>query len=144
MKYEHIDPIEDLVYTRELLNKKWAEKTTEQRQEKQNINAADCRIYMRGQVWIIEHEGELLYYETHSESYPFFEMAFHYMNVEKRAKWKTVGELITFRQAIREATVQGTDYCETILEEPLTTRIYQKFMKFARAHDLMHHGGHTF
>lgn len=144
MKYKIINPREDLGYTRELLDKRWNENTREARQAKYKLNAADCKIYMRGQVWIIEHEGDILYYETHSESYPFFENAFHFMNVEKRAAWKTVGELITFRQAIREATVQGTDYCETILEEPLTTRIYQKFMRFARAHDLIHHGRHTF
>lgn len=144
MKYKIVNPKEDLGYTRELLNKRWSENTTEAIQAKHNLNAADCKIYMRGQVWIIEHEGDILYYETHSENYPFFENVFHFMNVEKRAAWKTVGELITFRQAIREATVQGTDYCETILEEPLTTRIYQKFMRFARAHDLYHHGSHTF
>ncbi|MBW8334852.1 MAG: hypothetical protein K0M40_22740 [Prolixibacteraceae bacterium] len=144
MKYEITNPKEDLGFTRDLLNKRWNANTRAGRQEKHKLNAADCTIYMRGQVWIIEHENDLLYYETHSDNYPFFEMAFHYMNVQKRAAWKTVGELITFRQAIREATVQGTDYCETILEEPLTTRIYKKFMRFARSHDLCHHGSHTF
>ncbi|MEI6138271.1 MAG: hypothetical protein WCP85_03355 [Mariniphaga sp.] len=111
---------------------------------KHEVNAADCEIYKRGKVWIIEHSGDVLYYETHSDNYPFFESAFHYMNPAKWADWKTVGELVTFRQAIREATVQGTDYCDTILEEPLTHKTYRKFMRFARAHDLRHHGSHTF
>ena len=138
MKYEVINPDEDIIVTRELLEGYYKDPL-----EKWKINAADCRIFMRGQVWIIEHEGEVLYYETHSEAYPFFENAFHYMNVEKRAKWKTLGELITFRNAIREATVQGTDYCD-LLEEPLSEKTYREFMRFARAHDLIHHGSHTF
>lgn len=144
MKYETINPKEDLGYTIELLEKNWNANTRASRQNMHGLNAADCKIYMRGKVWVIEYNGDVLYYETHNEDYPFFENAFHFMNVVKRASWKTVGELILFRQAIREATVQGTDYCETILEEPLTTRTYNKFMKFARAHDLCHHGDHTF
>lgn len=139
MEYEIINPAEELKITRALLEKHYISSPGTYA-----INAADCRIYMRGKVWVIEYKGDVLYYETHSETYPFFETAFHYMNVQKRAAWKTVGQLITFRQAIREATVQGTDYCETILEEPLTIRIYQKFMRFARAHDLCHHGSQTF
>ena len=111
MKYEIINSKEDLSYTRKLLNKKWDANTREARQEKYSLNAADCKIYMRGQVWIIEHENDILYFETHSDNYPFFEMAFHYMNVENRAAWKTVGELITFRQAIREATEIGRASC---------------------------------
>lgn len=139
MKYKIINPEEDLITTRELLESRYISSG-----EKDKLNVDDCKIYMRGQVWVIEHENDVLYYETHSENYPFFEIACHYMLTEKRAKWKTVDELTTFRQAIREATVQGTDYCETILEEPLTKRIYQKFMRFARTHDMGHHGCHTF
>jgi hypothetical protein len=142
MKYEIINPDEDIIVTRELLKSYYKDPL-----EKWKINAADCRIFMRGKVWIIEHEGDVLYYETHSEAYPFFENAFHYMNVEKRAKWKTLGELITFRNAIREATVQGTDYCERFLEDedkPLTKDIYKEFLRYARAHDFIHHGSHTF
>jgi|SRR5665647_276965 len=139
MKYKIINPEEDLSTTIEFLESKHLSSG-----RKSKLNIADCKIYMRGQVWVVEHEKDVLYYETHSENYPFFEIACHYMITEKRAAWKTVDELTTFRQAIREATVQGTDYCETILEEPLTTRIYQKFMRMARAHDLCHHGGHTF
>jgi hypothetical protein len=144
MKCQIINPEEDLKKTHELVSLNWNSFAPEWRKKKHKLNAAECEIYKRGQVWIVEHDGVILYYETHSEDYPFFEMAFHYMNVEKVRKWKTVGELITFRQAIREATVQGTDYVETILEEPLTERTYRKFMKFARAHDLMHHGEYTF
>jgi len=139
MKYEIVNPDEAIEVTIEFINKVDINSKADAA-----INAADCRIYMRGKYWIIEKDGRILYHEFHNESYPFFETAFHYMNASKRAAWKTVGELITFRQAIREATVQGTDYRDTILEDPLTTRIYRKFMKFARAHDLMHHGGHTF
>ncbi len=109
-----------------------------------NLNAADCRIYMRGKVWVIKFQEDIIYYETHSDNYPFFEAAFHVLNIEKRAKWKTVGTLITLRQAIREATVQGTDYREMLYEKPLTKETYKTFMRLARAHDLVHHGSHTF
>lgn len=139
-----INQDEDLEQTRKHLNLNWNAFTSEFRQKKHSLNAAECKIYKRGRVWVIEHDGVVLYYETHNEDYPFFEMAFHFMNVETVRKWKTVGELITFRQAIREATVQGTDYVETILEEPLSEKIYRKFMRFARSHDLQHHGNHTF
>jgi hypothetical protein len=144
MKYEVIYPDEALTVTSELITANRNAYTHEIREAKHSLNAAACKIYMRGQVWIVEHDGIILYREVHSEEYPFFEMAFHYMNVEVVRKWKTVGELITFRQAIREATVQGTDYVETIIEEPLTERTYRKFMRFARAHDFTHHGSHTF
>ncbi len=144
MKYEVINPDEALEVTREFVTANRNAYTSEIREAKHTLNAAECKIYMRGQVWILEHDGIILYSETHQESYPFFEMAFHFMNVEVVRKWKTVGELITFRQAIREATVQGTDYVETIIEEPLTERTYRKFMRFARAHDFIHHGDNTF
>lgn len=138
MKYEHISPNEILGKTRKICQQLYGPTESDYR-----LNAADCKIFMRGQVWIVSHEGNVLYYETHSEAYPFFENAFHYMNVEKRAVWKTVGELINFRNAIREATVQGTDCCD-LLEEALTIKIYRTFMRMARAHDLIHHGMHTF
>jgi len=144
MKYKLINQDENSKVTIEFLELNWNAFTREFRQKKHSLNASECNIYMRGRVWVIEHDGVVLYYETHNEDYPFFEMAFHYMNVEAVRKWKTVGELITFRQAIREATVQGTDYIETILEEPLSEKTYRKFMKFARAHDLQHHGSNTF
>lgn len=144
MKYQVINPEEDLKKTHELVSLNWKSFAPEWRQKKHSLNTAECQIYKRGQMWIVEHDGVILYYETHVENYPFFEMALHFMNPGKVRKWKTVGELITFRQAIREATVQGTDYVDTILEEPLTEKIYRKFMKFARAHDLIHHGEYTF
>ncbi|HZK94401.1 MAG TPA: hypothetical protein VFC67_09355 [Prolixibacteraceae bacterium] len=139
MKYQIVTPEEDLTRTLKMIEEMYNPSIVIS-----GINTADCKIFKRGQVWIILHDGTILYYETHSEDYPFFETACHYMLTGKRAAWKTVDELITFRQAIREATVQGTDYCETILQEPLTTRIYQEFMRMARAHDLCHHGCHTF
>lgn len=144
MKYQVIKPDENLEVTQDFVSQNWDSFTPELRQEKHTINASECKIYMKGQVWIVQHDGVVLYSETHMEDYPFFEMALHYMNPGAVRKWKTAGELITFRHAIREATVQGTCYVETILEEPLSERTYRKFMRFARAHDLVHHGEHTF
>ncbi len=144
MKYQIINPDEKIEVTLEFVNANMKAFTPQFRHSKRNLNTTDCNIYRRGKIWIIEHDGVILYNETHNENYPFFEMAFHFMDPSKSRKWKTVSELATFRQAIREATVQGTDYVETILEEPLSERTYRKFMRFARAHDFVHHGGHTF
>lgn len=138
MKYKTIEPDEAPEATIKAIRRKVVKYG-----HKFELNTADCEIYRRGKFWIIEHDGDVIYYETHSENYPFFESAFHLMCPAKRADWKTVRELATFRQAIREATVQGTDYCD-MLEEPLTLQTYREFMRFARAHDLQHHGSHTF
>jgi hypothetical protein len=107
------------------------------------INANDCQIYVRGLRWIIEYNGKIIYDEHRSVEYPFFESALHFMNPANRAKWKTVAELATFRQAIREATVQGTDYCD-MLRENISRRQYNEFMILAREHDAIHHGSNTF
>ncbi len=111
--------------------------------DRRKINTDDCEIYVRGERWVIEYEGKVIYDEYRSFEYPFFENALHFMNPSNRAVWKTVGELVTFRQAIREATVQGTDYCD-MLYENISKRQYNEFMKLARAHDKVHHGSNTF
>lgn len=144
MKYQHIQPKEAIRDTLDIIHINWNIVTDKYRERLSKKNAGECKIYMRGQYWIIEHEGIILYYEFHHKSYPFFEMAFHYMNPEEIEMWKTVDELITFRIAIREATVQGTDYVNSILKQPLTKEIYLQFMELARAHDLIHHGSNTF
>ena len=145
MQYLIINPEENHDYTIDFLDIKWNSQSDILRDSKKSLNAGECKIYMRGQVWIVEHDEMVLHYETHIEDYPFFEMAFHFMDVATFRKWKTVKELLTFRQAIREATVQGTSYVETFLEEDsLTEKQYRKFLKFARAHDLVHHGVNTF
>ena len=145
MKYQTINPDEILIDTISFLDAKWDLQLESERENMKNINVAECKIYMRGQVWIVEHNDVILYYEVHHKSYPFFELAIYYMDVVSFRKWKTVKELLTFRQAIREATVQGTDYVETFLnKKSISERQYRMFLKFSRAHDLVHHGDNTF
>ena len=144
MKYQFINKDEKLTDTINFLDIKWNSQSNIQRNSKKNLNVSECKIYMRGQVWIVEHDEIVLYYETHIKNYPYFEMAFHYMDVETYRKWKTVNELATFRQAIRESFAQGTNYFEVFITEPITEKKYRKFLKFARAHDLVHHGDNTF
>jgi hypothetical protein len=88
VKYAIINEGEDISVTRKELEKRYS--STEELRE---LNAAECEIYKRGQVWVIEHDGIVIYDEVHSEQYPFFENAFHYMNVEQIEKWKTVRNL---------------------------------------------------
>lgn len=138
MKYAIVNDGEDILATRKELEKRYSSSD-----ELRQVNAADCEIYKRGQVWVIEHDGIVLYDEVHSKEYPFFENAFHYMNVAERADWKTVGNLIAFRQAIREDAVNGRGLSD-MLEEPLTEKTFDGFMKLSRAADLAHHRQHTF
>lgn len=138
MKYAIINEGEEISVTREELEKRYSSL-----KELRTVNAADCQIYKRGQVWVIEHDGFVLYDEVHSEQYPFFENAFHYMNVAERANWKTVDNLISFRQAIREDAVNWRGLAD-MLEEPLTKKIFTEFMKLSRAADIVHHGQNTF
>lgn len=107
------------------------------------INTADCNIYVRGQYWVIEYEGKVIYYEYHQPRYPFFETALHWMNPVKTAKWKTVQNLTSFRQAIREDTVNWRGLTE-LIEPPLTYKGFIHFMKLSRSADLLHHGQYTF
>ena len=137
MKYSVINEGEDLLFTRQELEKRYAYS-----KELSKLNVADCKIYMRGKVWVIEYDGKVLYDEFHSLEYPFFENAFHYMNVEERAKWKTVGNFIAFRHAIREDAVNCRGLFD-MLEDPLTEKIFTEFMKLSRAADIVHHGQST-
>lgn len=67
------------------------------------------------------------------------------MQLEKPAKWKTLDKLISLRMGIRQTEVNGCGYVEAILEdEEMTLKLYQKFMRLARAHDIQHHGSPTF
>lgn len=138
MKYKILHPKEDPEETLQFVEAK-RDKNIDCRK----INAADCAIYLRGQRWVVEYNSKVLYDEHRSEHYPFFENALHFMNPSRRAKWKTVAELVKFRQAIREATVQGTDYCD-MLYENISQKKYREFLVLARAHDVVHHGSHTF
>lgn len=142
MRYEVINPSEARLETLKIIE----QSDTDFRCDKTQINAADCDIYLRGETWIIEYEGVIIYEEYRSERYPFFEQAIHYMNPSIKADWKTVSELTTFRNAIRETTVAtmfGGDLLEELYEN-ITKEDYDQFMIGARDLDKMHHGVNTF
>jgi len=108
-----------------------------------NANLNDCEIYWRGKYLILEYDGIIHYWD--SFPYCFFKQAVEFMELEKPAKWKTLKKLISLRMGIRQTEVNACGYVDTILEnERMTLSLYQKFMRFARAHDLRHHGSHTF
>jgi uridine phosphorylase len=66
------------------------------------------------------------------------------MNSDNVKKWKTVRALITFRQAIRDASVQGYVVTEDYLYENISKVDYDTFLRVARKYDKMHHGSVTF
>lgn len=137
MIYKTINQHEELSFTVRQLEKKYDCHNSE------SINTADCDIYKRGEFWVIEYQSKVLYYEYHHPDYPFFEMALHYMNPSKVARWKTVENLTCFRQTIREDAVNWRGLIDTI-EEPLTLKQFSRFMAMAREDDFQHHGQYTF
>lgn len=107
------------------------------------INLIDCKIYWRGEYLILECENTVHYWDSYP--YCFLQHAIELMELEKPAKWKTAGRLVSLRMGIRQTEVNGMGYVETILEgEKMTLKLYKKFMRFARAQDFRHHGSHTF
>lgn len=145
MKYEIINPDEKLEDTVKLLDFKWNAHSQNERENKRHLKVEECKIYMRGQVWIIEHEDMILYYESHNENYPFFEMACHYIDFDNPCKWKTVDKILSLRMGIRQTEVNWCGYVENMLEgKKMTLNRYTKFMEMARAQDLQHHGVQTF
>jgi hypothetical protein len=106
-------------------------------------NLVDCKIYWRGEYLILEHDDIIHYWD--SFPYCFLKQAVEFMELDKPAKWKTLDKLIAFRCAIRQTEVNWMGYVETLLEgERMTLPLFRKFMRLSRAHDLQHHGSHTF
>lgn len=112
--------------------------------ERSKTNLTDCKIYWRGEYLILEdYDGIIQYWD--SFPYCFLKMAVEFMELDKPAEWKTLDKLISLRMGIRQTEVNSCGYVETILEgEKMTLKLYRKFMHFARAQDLQHHGSHTF
>lgn len=111
--------------------------------ERCQANLSECKIYWRGKYLILEHNDIIYYWD--SFPYCFLRQAIELMELDKPARWKTLNKLIEFRQAIRQTEVNCCGYVETLLEgEKMTLRLFQKFMRMARAQDLQHHGSSTF
>lgn len=144
MKYITIFPEEKAADTIKQININYGAFTEKFRSEKELLNTHDVEIIKRGQYWTILHDNVIIYHEWHNPNYPFFEDAIHFINPDKKKKWKTVRELMTFRQAIREATVQGYITTEDYLYENIKKVDYDQFLRVARKYDKFHHGIVTF
>lgn len=142
MTYKQLKPDESPNDTLKIIKDNY-EVYSQRGQNLKELNAGDCEIIKRGQYWLVIHDNAIVHDERHNADYPYFEMALHSMNPSRVQSWKTVHELITFRQAIREATVQGTGYCGMLVEN-ISKYKYDEFMALARAHDDAHHGSPTF
>lgn len=105
-------------------------------------NLNECKIYWRGKYLIAEHDDIIFYWE-HGGGY--FREAVEFMQLGQPAGWKTLDKLIAFRQAIRETEVNGKGYVDSLLiDAKMSSKLFDAFMRLARAHDLQHHGSHTF
>lgn len=103
----------------------------------------ECKIFWRGKYLILEHNDIIYYWDFFP--YCFLKQAVELMELEKPAKWKTIDRLISLRMGIRQTEVNGCGYVDSILKhERMALKLYNKFMRFARAQDLQHHGSHTF
>ena len=112
--------------------------------ENSTTNLTDCKIYWRGDYLIVEdYDGIIQYWDSYP--YCFLKQAVELFEPQKPAQWKTVDKLIAFRQAIRQTEVNGCGFVEDMLVGyRMTVTRYAKFMRMARAQDLLHHGSHTF
>lgn len=145
MKYQHINRNEATEVTMQFIeeNRNWSvEKQAYKTDDNCKANLSECKIYKRGQYFILEHAGIIHYWE-HDGNYCYLQDAIHYMNPDKPAKWKTLNKLITFRQAIRENNAQWMAL-DDLLKENITEREFVQFINTARVFDKRHHGTETF
>ena len=144
MKYKQTLPEEKVTDTIKCINTNYGAFTEKLRTKKAKLNTSEVEIIKRGEYWLIIHDYVLIYHEWHNKNYPFFEEALHFMNPDNVKKWKTVKALITFRIAIREATVQGYIATEDFLYKDMKKVDYDTFLRVARKYDEMHHRQVTF
>jgi len=106
---------------------------------------SDCKIFQRGKYVIIATaEGKVAYYE-HDGDYCYILEAIEFMKPERPAKWKTIGRITTFRQAIRENRAQGMALEDLYrYDDGITFSQYKEFISVARVYDRRHHGSVTF
>lgn len=127
----------------DIANQRYRIPPKEDKEIERTTNLSDCKIYWRGEYLILQHNDMVHYWD--SFPYCFLNQAVEFMELDKPAKWKTMDKLMDLRMGIRQTEVNGCGYVETILEgNKMTLRLYRRFMMFARAQDLQHHGSHTF
>lgn len=135
MKLEIINPDESWQITQEFIDSRY-------RSDGREVLLSEASIYQRGKYIIVEY-NEQVYYSEHVGHYCYIEDALHYINPDRPAKWKTIGRLITLRQAVRENTAQWMGL-DDLLKENISFKDYQKFIRTARVFDERHHGSVTF
>lgn len=124
-------------------NQRYRIPNKEEREIERVTNLAECKIFWRGEYLLIEYNGMVHYWD--SFPYCFFKQAVEFMELAKPRKWKTIDRLISLRMGIRQTEVNSCGFVESVLEgEKMTLKLYQKFMRLARAQDYRHHGAHTF
>lgn len=148
IEFENEEPIETMKYIEskrnwDVANQRYRIPPEKEKEIEATTNINECKIFWRGQYLIIEHNNMVHYWNR----FPccFLKQAVEFMEPENPAKWKTIDKLIALKIGIRQTEVNGCGYVESILEgEKMTLKLYNKFMRFARAQDLQHHGSHTF
>ena len=147
IEHENEAPEETMKYID--LHRNWNTEKQEYRLSKEELNAAyntnieKCKIYWRGKYLVLELNDIVHYWD--SFPYCFLKQAVEFIEPDKPAGWKTLDKLIDFRMAIRQTEVNHCGYVDTLLvDEKMTSKLYNKFMRLARKQDLQHHGSHTF
>ena len=104
----------------------------------------ECKIYARGQYYIVEHDSIIHYWELDGE-YNYLKKAIGFMQLYHPKKYKTIDKLISLRMAIRQTEVNLCSFIDELLVgNRMTLSLYENFMRLARVQDLAHHGQHTF
>ncbi len=148
VELENEDPKDTMQYIEskrewDVKNQKYRIPIEQLRKLERTTNLNECKIFWRGKYLIIEHNDIIFYWD--SCPYCYLKQAVELMELEKQAKWKTIDRLISLRMGIRQTEVNGCGYVDSMLKhERMTLKLYNKFMRFARAQDFQHHGSHTF
>ena len=106
-----------------------------------NIQLSKCKILWREYFLTVEYRGEVFTREYRGSH---LLDALELMNLTKPRKWKTIGRLMTLRQALRENFVNGLGVGKIFEGKELTLKLYNEFVLAVRAYDYRHHGCHTF
>ena len=137
MQLPVINQDEDWITTMEYLESHYGASAPE-------VNLVECNIYQRGVYIVVEHAGIVYTWENTNSNYCYLDEALHNMNyIDAPERWKTLPALITFKQAIRENSVQAMGL-EDIYNEGMTYHHYKDFLRLARQYDRAHHRHETF
>lgn len=103
----------------------------------------DCMVYQRG-LYIIVELNCIIHYWEHTHGTNYLQVAIDMIGIDKPAKWKTLGALITLRQCCRECIAQGWGIEDDYFYQQLSESQYREFLRIGRSRDKVHHGSNTF